>query len=295
MRRSAAGLYFAIDAASDVIARQQFWRTAGALVALGIAPALFRVGRGLRFVVVGDVVEHEATALVVLQDATLTAHALGHEDAFDARRPDHPGGMELDELHVDELRAGAKGEAVSVAGPFPAVARDLVGAADAAGRENHRLGSEDVEATALAVVGDAASRPTAVEEQRDDRVLHVHSDAEIDGVILERPDQLETGAVADVREARVAVATEVALVDAAIRRAVEHGAPAFELPHAIGRLLGVDFRHPPIIEVLPSAHRVGEVDLPVVTLVVIGQRGRHAAFGHHRVRLAEQRLADESD
>ena len=93
-----------------------------------------------------------------LQDAALAAHAFGDEDALDARRPDHPGGMELDELHVDQLGAGAVGERVAVAGAFPAVARDLVGAADAAGGEDHRLGREHVEAAALAVVGEHARR-----------------------------------------------------------------------------------------------------------------------------------------
>ena len=145
-----------IDAARDVIARQQLGRTPRALVALRVAPALFRIRRRLRLVVVGDVVEHEAAAFAVLQHAAFAAHALGDEDALDARRPDHPGRMELDELHVDELGAGAKRQRVAVAGAFPTVARDLVGAADAAGREDHRLGGEDVEAAALAVVGDRA-------------------------------------------------------------------------------------------------------------------------------------------
>ena len=84
MRRSAAGLDLAVDAARDVVARQQLGRAPGALVALGVAPALFRIGRRLRLVVVGDVVEHEPTALGVLQHAAFAAHALGDEDALDA-------------------------------------------------------------------------------------------------------------------------------------------------------------------------------------------------------------------
>ena len=140
VRRSAARLDLAVDAARDVVARQQLRRTPGALVALRVAPAFFRIGRRLRLVVVGDVVEHEAAAFAVLEDAAFAAHAFGHEDALDARRPDHPGRMELDELHVDQLGAGAIGQRVAVAGAFPAVARDLVGAADAAGGEDDRLG-----------------------------------------------------------------------------------------------------------------------------------------------------------
>ena len=114
-------------------------------------------------------------------------------------------------------------------------------------------------------------------------------------VILQRADHLEAGAVADVREARIAVAAEVALQDAAVRRAVEHRAPRLELAHAVRRFLGVQLGHAPVVEVLAAAHRVGEVHLPVVAVVDVAERRGDAAFGHHGVRLAEQRLADHAD
>ena len=142
-----------------------------------------------------------------------------------ARRPDHAGRMELDELHVHQLGAGVVGERVAVAGVFPAVAGDLVGAADAAGRQHDRLGVEHLEAAALAVVAERAGDAAAVLEQRDDRALHVDVDALMDAVVLQRADHLEAGAVADVREARIAVAAEVALQDAAVLRAVEDARP----------------------------------------------------------------------
>ena len=114
-------------------------------------------------------------------------------------------------------------------------------------------------------------------------------------VILQRPDQLEAGAIADVREARIAMPAEVALQDAAVRRAVEDGAVALQLAHAIRRFPGVQLRHPPVVHVLAAAHRVGEVDLPVVAIVDVAERRGHAALGHHGVRLAEERLADHAD
>ena len=52
--------------------------------------------------------------------------------------------MELDEFHVDQFRAGVIGEGVAVAGAFPTVAGDLVGPADAAGRQHDGLGLEDL-------------------------------------------------------------------------------------------------------------------------------------------------------
>jgi hypothetical protein len=108
----------------------------------------------VRFVVVRNVVEHEAAAFTVLQDPAFAAHALRHENAADRRRPDHAGRVELDELHVDKVGARAVGDRVTIARTFPAVARDLERAAHAAGREHDGLGDEHVKAPALAVVGE---------------------------------------------------------------------------------------------------------------------------------------------
>ena len=203
--------------------------------------------------------------------------------------------MELDELHVDELGAGAIGQRVPVAGAFPAVARDLVGAADAAGGEDDRLCREHVERALLPVVGQDACRPSGIEHEVDDRVLHVDLDAEVCRVVLQRANQFEPGAVADVRQPRIAVAAEVALVDPAVLGAIEHRAPGLELAHAIGSLLGVDLRHPPVVDVLTAAHGVGKMHAPVVAVVVVAHGGGHAAFRHHGVSLAEERFADQAD
>ena len=73
--------------------------------------------------------------------------------------------MELHELHVDQLGAGVVGERVAVAGVLPAVARDLVGAADAAGGQHDRLGAKQLEAAALALVAERADDAVAVLEQ----------------------------------------------------------------------------------------------------------------------------------
>ena len=120
-------------------------------------------------------------------------------------------------------------------------------------------------------------------------------DAAVDAVILQRADHLEAGAIADVREARILVAAEVALEDAAVLRAIEDRAPRLELADAVGRFLGVQLGHAPVVQVLAAAHRVGEVDLPVVAVVDVAERRGDAAFGHDGVRLAEQRLADQAD
>ena len=49
------------------------------------------------------------------------------------------------------------------------------------------------------------------------------------------------------------------------------------------------------VEVLAAAHRIGEMDFPVVALVDIGQGRGNAALRHHRVRFAKQALGDNAD
>ena len=89
------------------------------------------------------------------------------------------------------------------------------------------------------------------------------------------------------------MAAEVALGDAAVGGAVEQRAPALQLVDPVGRLLGVQLRHAPVVEHLAAAHGVAEVDLPVVLGPDVAHGGGHAALGHDRVGLAQQRLADE--
>ena len=287
--------HLAQDAAGDVVAGQQLGRTARVLVALGVAPPLLVGVGGLAPVVLRDVVEHEAAAVAVPEHAALAPHALRHQDAPHARRPDHAGGMELDELHVLQRGAGVVGERVPVAGVLPAVAGDRVGPADSPGRQHDRLAAVQPEPPALAVVPQRAGHPAAVGEDPEHRALHVHVDALVDAVVLQRADHLQPGAVAHVRQAGILVPAEVALEDAAVGGAVEQRAPRLQLPHPVRRLPRVQLGHPPVVDVLPAAHRVGEVHLPAVAVVHVAQRGRHAALGHHGVRLAQERLADQAD
>ena len=210
-------------------------------------------------------------------------------------RPDHAGGMKLHELHVEQFGAGAVGEREPVAGVFPTVAGDLVRAADAAGGEDDGLGLPQDEVALFAIVAEGAGDAAAIHQQAEDGAFHVHFHAGVDAVILQGADHLEAGAVADVGQAGIAMPAEVALQNAAVFGAIEERAPGFEFAHAVGRFLGVQFGHAPVVQVLAAAHGVGEMHAPVVAVVHVGQRGRHAAFGHDGVRLAEKRFADHTD
>ena len=92
---------------------------------------------------------------------------------------------------------------------------------------------------------------------------------ERDDLLLQGADQLQAGAVADVRQARVLVAAEVALADLAVLGAVEQGAVGLQLPDPVGRLLGVQLGHPPGVEELAAAHRVAEVHLQLSLLLTL--------------------------
>ena len=96
-------------------------------------------------------------------------------------------------------------------------------------------------------------------------------------------------------EARVLVPAEVPLEDPPVLRAVEQRPPRFQLPDAFGGFPGVQLDHAPVVQILPAAHRVGEMDLPAVALVHVGQGRGDPPFGHDRVRLSEKRLADQPD
>ena len=113
-------------------------------------------------------------------------------------------------------------------------------------------------------------------------------------MILKGPDHLQPRPVADVCQPPVGVSPERTLVHASVLRPIEEGAPGLEFSHAIRRLPGVRPGHAPIAQPFPAPHGVAEMDLPIVFGAVVAERGGHPAFGHDRVCLAEQRLADES-
>ena len=65
-------------------------------------------------------------------------------------------------------------------------------------------------------------------------------------------------------------------------------ASAIPFADASGRFFGVEFGHPPVIDVLPAAHGIGEVNLPVVAVIHVRQRRGNASFGHDGVRFAKE-------
>ena len=96
-------------------------------------------------------------------------------------------------------------------------------------------------------------------------------------------------------EARIAVAAKIALENSTVPSPIEDRAPAFQFADAFGRFLGMQFSHAPVVDILAPAHCVGKMNLPIIAFIDVGQGRGHTPFGHDRVCLAEQGLADQTN
>ncbi len=202
--------------------------------------------------------------------------------------------MELDGFHVDQVAPGPKGEGVAVTGGLPRVGGVHPALPDSAGGHHHRLGREHHELTGRASVADqTGNRALGVVEQAEHLDLHEDVDAVGDRLLLECADELEPGPIADVGQSGETMPSEVALEDQSLFGPIEQRPPLFEFADPIGRFLGVELGHAPVVEHLAPAHGVPEMHLPAVIGVDVPQCCSHATFGHHRVGLAQQRLADQ--
>ncbi len=117
----------------------------------------------------------------------------------------------------------------------------------------------------------------------------------MNAMILKCADHLQAGTVSDMRQTGILVTAKVALENAAIVCPVKERAPRLQLTHALGSLAGMKFGHSPVVEILASPHGVGEMDLPAVPLVNVGQSRSDAALGHDRMGFAQKRFADDAD
>ena len=91
------------------------------------------------------------------------------------------------------------------------------------------------------------------------------------------------------------MSAEISLQNPPILRAVEDRAPCFKLANTIGRFFRVQLGHAPLVNILPTAHGVGEMHFPIVAVIDIGQCSRNAAFGHYRVRFAKKGFANQTN
>ena len=86
---------------------------------------------------------------------------------------------------------------------------------------------------------------------------------------------------------------EIALRDLPFFGAIEECAPRFQLPDPIRGLFCMKLSHTPVVEELPTAHRVAKVHLPAIIGIDVTHCGCGATLRHHGMGLAEERLTDD--
>ena len=133
--------------------------------------------------------------------------------------------MELHKLHVHQFSAGLIRKRVSVASAFPTIAGDAERFADAAGGQNDGFRLPNSHAAALAVVTQHAGNFAAGCQQRHHGHFHEHFHALVNAVILQRANKFKASAIANVRQTRIAMATEIALQNFSFFGAIKHRAP----------------------------------------------------------------------
>ena len=169
----------------------------------------------------GRVLLHEALAVLVAEDAALTAGALRQQDAHapDARR------VELEELHVLQRQPAAVGRGLAVTGQGVRVGGHLEELAGAAGREDDRLRLEDVDLAGGQLVRDDTRGLLDAVDVLEQQVEHVELVEELhallDAVLVQRLEDHVAGAVRGVAGPAdrgltvvTGVTAEAALVDA---------------------------------------------------------------------------------
>src|SRR6185436_12642383 len=117
--------------------------------------------------------------------------------------------------------------------------------------------------------------------------LHMHMNPLMHTIILEGANHLKAGAIANVGQAWITMATKIALADESVLGAIKYRPPLFKLLDTISCLLREELNHPPLIQKFSAAHGIAKMDLPVVTVIDITQCRRHSAFGHDRVGFSE--------
>ena len=210
--------------------------------------------------------------------------------------------MELPELHVLERQAGARRHAEAVAGVDEGVGRCREDPAGAAGREHHRLGLQHVQLAGLHLErGDADDGALGVADQVERHPLDEEIGARLDVLLVERVQHRVAGAVgggAGALDRLLAVvrgvAAERALVDRAVRVAVERHAEVLELVDDVRRLAAHELDRVLVAEPVAALDGVVEVVVPVV-LAHVAERSADPALRRDRVRAGREHLGQDGD
>ena len=234
---------------------------------------------------------HEALALGVEQVRALAAGALGDQEALAGQRRR----VVLDHLHVHQLRPGPVGHGDAVAGADQGVGGRVPDLPVAAGREDHRLGAEELHRAVADVAVTAPTQlPSSSIASAGREPLLVAGDllGVLHELLVEDVHDRLAGDVGDVVGAGRRGAAEGAGAELALLVAVEGDAEVLEVQQLLRRLAAHDLDRVLVGEVVGALDRVEGVRLPAVVLV---QRRVDPALGGVRVRADGVDLADDPD
>ncbi len=168
---------------------------------------------------------HVAFAVLVVEAPALAAHRLGDQSPGPLLRVHHPGGMELDQLHVLQFAPGFESQVHPVAGVFVAPGGTAAPQASvASGGEDDGVGEVDGTFPGLKVEGERPEATALVDQEPGDVAVLVDGDAELLYLVEEREEHRPARVVARVAGAPVLVRPEKALVESSVFGAGERAA-----------------------------------------------------------------------
>ncbi|CAB3810431.1 hypothetical protein LMG28688_07252 [Paraburkholderia caffeinitolerans] len=246
----------------------------------------------------GRIALHEALAVGVAQNAAFAAHAFGNQHA----RAGHAGRVELPELHVLQRDARTGRHAQAITGVDERVGGCREDPARAARGEQRGLAFEDIDVARFHFerghaehvafgVADQVQRHPFDEERglRRDVLLVQRVQQRVAGTVSSR-----TGALDRLLAVVGRVAAERALVNGAVRIAVERHAHVFQFVDGVRRFTAHELDRVLVAEPVGALDRVVEVEVPVV-FAHVAERSADAALGSNGVRTRREHLREHAD
>jgi hypothetical protein len=241
--------------------------------------------------------DHEAHAVRVHEVGALPADRLGDQRllALRVRAEEEHGRVELHELQIADLGAGAQGERHSVARGHRRVGGRGEDLAHASGGEDHGGRVHGAHAVVLALAHDvqahARGTPLGVRQQVQDQRVLDRAQPTRAYRLDERPGDLGAGRVAaGVRDTTAVVAALAGELDAALVVGVEVGAGGHEPAYGVGALGDQDAHRLLVAQPRTRDQRVVQVLLGGVALA---QRRRDTALRPAGGTVVETCLGDD--
>mmetsp|Transcript_45581 Transcript_45581/g.121197 ORF Transcript_45581/g.121197 Transcript_45581/m.121197 type:complete len:372 (+) Transcript_45581:1171-2286(+) len=247
----------------------------------------------------GGITLHEALAILVAEDTTLTAAALSHQ----ATGTVDAGRMELHELEILQGQAGASNHGIAVTSAGVGAGGREVSAAVSSGGKNGVVGTEAVESAILhAHSHDTPARAVGIHDQIGGEVLNEEHGVEakslaVEGVKHRVPSTVSNSgaAVSLTTLAKLeGLTTEGTLVDLALLSTRERHAIVLELNDSARGLTTHVLNSILVAEPVRTLHRVIEVPAPIV-LGHIAQSSIDTTLCSYSVRTSGEKLGDASN